>query len=205
MYEHPSTPSASPAPACRVRIDTVTLHFELRFAYVRARRIQSQTYHTTLLRTPDAIMLHRFSLVSASRRSRSLTPPLPPTRASPLNPRRVFFAGSSQYLDALYCKGIGVSDESIFGFSVQTFTTPSLVRLLSDASAEAPSALLPSPDGGESINRQSKQQPRGILPRTLYFVCVVAELSPVLRNNKKVLPIVSRVGWTYRSRPLTFL
>lgn len=59
--------------------------------------------------------------------------------------------GLSQYLNALYCKGIGVSDESIFGFSVQTFTTPSLVRLLADASAESPSALLPSPrpDHGE--------------------------------------------------------
>lgn len=62
---------------------------------------------------------------------------------------------SSQYLNALYCKGIGVSDESIFGFSVQTFTTPSLVRLLADASAEAPSALLPNPDEGQSFGRQS--------------------------------------------------
>ena len=62
---------------------------------------------------------------------------------------------SSQYLNALYCKGIGVSDESIFGFSVQTFTTPSLVRLLADASAEAPSALLPNPDEGQSFVRQS--------------------------------------------------
>lgn len=53
-----------------------------------------------------------------------------------------------QFLNALYCKGIGVSDESIFGFSVQTFTTPSLVRLLADASAETPSALLPNPDNG---------------------------------------------------------
>lgn len=48
----------------------------------------------------------------------------------------------------LYCKGIGVLDESIFGFSVQTFTTPSLVRLLADASAQARSGLLPGPSQG---------------------------------------------------------
>ncbi|CAM9929017.1 unnamed protein product, partial [Laminaria digitata] len=58
------------------------------------------------------------------------------------------FARLYEFLNALYCRGIGVSDESIFGFSVQTFTTPSLVRLLANASAETPSALLPNPDGG---------------------------------------------------------
>ncbi|CAN0048532.1 unnamed protein product, partial [Ectocarpus sp. 13 AM-2016] len=58
------------------------------------------------------------------------------------------FARLYEYLNSLYCKGVGVSDESIFGFSVQTFTTPSLVRLLADASAETPSAILPNPDHG---------------------------------------------------------
>ncbi|CAM9858010.1 unnamed protein product, partial [Hapterophycus canaliculatus] len=57
------------------------------------------------------------------------------------------FARLYEFLNTLYCKGIGVTDESIFGFSVQTFTTPSLVRLLADASAETPSQLLPNPDG----------------------------------------------------------
>ena len=54
-----------------------------------------------------------------------------------------------QFLNALYCRGIGVSDESIFGFSVQTFTTPSLVRLLADVSATTSSALLPNPENGQ--------------------------------------------------------
>ncbi|CAM9192647.1 unnamed protein product [Ascophyllum nodosum] len=56
------------------------------------------------------------------------------------------FARLYEFLNALYCRGIGVSDESIFGFSVQTFTTPSLVRLLADVSATTSSALLPNPE-----------------------------------------------------------
>lgn len=56
-----------------------------------------------------------------------------------------------QFLNALYCKGIGLAEESIFGFSVQTFTTPSLVRLLADATADSASALLPNPDQGTTV------------------------------------------------------
>ncbi|CAN0262865.1 unnamed protein product, partial [Scytosiphon promiscuus] len=65
-----------------------------------------------------------------------------------------------QYLNTLYCKGIGLKDESIFGFSVQTFTTPSLVRLLADASSETPSPLLPNPDGGEEASSRALEGDR---------------------------------------------
>lgn len=53
------------------------------------------------------------------------------------------FAVLYRNLSRLYVKGIGPASDSILGFSVQIFTTPSLVRALSDVDACVSSPMLP--------------------------------------------------------------
>ncbi|CAM9505740.1 unnamed protein product, partial [Phaeothamnion confervicola] len=58
----------------------------------------------------------------------------------------VVFSRLYRRLNCMFGNGIGTSEDSIFaGFSVQLYTTPSLVQLLSDAGAVMESPVLPPP------------------------------------------------------------